>query len=136
VKVSFWAVPLLVLLAAAGGVLGARLVEAPTVVRVYAAAPSGVEPSAVVFTVAGLKCTDTAETFAAQFEGVPGVLRLEAFASPHRARLLYDPSATDPGALRKAAEAPVIDGKTGAVSFGIYRVVEVDGKPVSGSGRA
>lgn len=130
-KVSFWAVPLLVLLAAAGGVAGARLLEAPTVVRDYASAPSGVEPAAVVFTVAGLKCTDTAKTFAAQFEGVPGLLRLEAFASPHRARLLFDPSVTDAAALRRAAEAPVVDGESGAISFGVYRVVEVDGKPVS-----
>jgi len=129
-KVTFWAVPLLVLVAAAGGVLGARLVEAPTVVRDYGPAPAGREPASVVFTVAGLKCTDTARTFSSQFEGVPGVLRLEAFASPHRARLMYDPSATDPAALRQAAESPVVDGGTGAISFGVFRVVEVDGKPV------
>ena len=85
---------------------------------------------AVVFTVAGLKCTDTAQAFSSQFEGIPGVLKMEAFAAPHRARILYNPARTSPAVLREAAEAPVVDGETGAISFGVFRVVEVDGKPV------
>lgn len=129
-KVSFWVLPALVVVAAAAGILSDTLVEAPTVVREYPGASLSTEPAVVVFTVRGLRCTDTAKTFARQFEGMPGVVKLEAFASTHRARLLYDPAATSPAALREAAEGPVVDPQSGSIDFGVYTVLEVDGVPL------
>lgn len=130
-KVTFWAVPLLVLLAAAAGIASDRLVEAPTVVREYPGPRGTTEPAVVVFTVRGLKCTDTAKTFSRQFEGLPGVVKLEAFASTHRARFTYDPATTSPAALREAAEGPVVDPDSGSIDFGVYAVLEVDGTPLT-----
>lgn len=133
-RVSFWVVPLLVVLAAAGGILSDTLVEAPTVVREYPGPKVAGEPAVVLFKVRGLKCTDTAKTFSRQFEGLPGVVKLEAFASTHRARIAYDPGATSPEALREAAEGPVVDPASGAIDFGVFEVLEVDGTPVGTAG--
>lgn len=125
-KAPAWVVPVLVVAFAALGIGGARFLVVPSVVKDYpGAAASGLRVTTMV--VEGVKCVDTAERAAAQFEGVPGVARFTAYASRNRVEVAFDPSRTSPAALREALEGPVYDPATGEFLFGIYRVVEMDG---------
>ena len=125
-KMTPWAVPALVVLFAALGIGGARLLAVPSVVRDYA--PAGPGPRrTVVLVVDGVKCTDTAERAANQLKDAPGVVRLVAYASRNRLDVTFLPSVTDPAAIRAAIEGPVYDESSGEYLFGVYKVVEVDG---------
>lgn len=123
-----WLVPVLVVASAAGGVAGARLAVAPSIVREYAPAGAAAATAQTsVFVVKGVKCVDTAERAAKQLDGMAGLQRLEAFASRARLEVTYDPALVDAAALRDALEAPVHDAATGEYLFGLYEVVEMDG---------
>ncbi|MBM4129470.1 hypothetical protein FJ250_00360 [bacterium] len=132
-----WLVPLLVVASAAGGVAGARLAVAPSLVREYAApgAPGAPADAAAlrtsVLVVKGVMCVDTAERAARQLDGLAGVRRLEAFASRARLEVTYDPSLADAAVLREAIEAPVHEEATGEYLFGLYEVVEMDGVKIA-----
>ena len=120
-------VPSLVLVAAAAGILGARLLEAPSVVLDFGPAVAG--PSrAVGMVVQGVRCVDTAERCAHQLDEVPGVRRFTAWASRARVEIEYDPAAVDVPALVEAIEGPVYDGVAREYRFGTYVVREVDGR--------
>jgi copper chaperone CopZ len=78
--------------------------------------------STVEYTVNGLKCRGTANLFAHQIADVPGVVSLTAYARTHTALVEYDPTVTNPAAIREAAVEPIVqDGKT-------YEVFEVVGE--------
>ena len=62
----------------------------------------------VEFEVSGLKCRGTAMTFARQIQDVPGVVSFVAYARTHTALVEYDPTRTDPDALRAAFEKPIV----------------------------
>jgi copper chaperone CopZ len=129
VRISHWALPILVLLAAALGIGGARLLAAPSFTRDFAAAsPRRVET--VRFVVRGLRCVDTARRVAAQLEDVPGVLRCVAYAARNEAQVTYDAAVTDPRALRAAIEGPVVDEASGQILFHQFEVLSLDGASI------
>jgi hypothetical protein len=126
VRVPAWVVPALVVVFAALGIGGARLLAVPSVVKEFpGSTASGLRVTTLV--VEGVKCVDTAERAAAQFEGVPGIARFTAYASRNRVEVAFDPSETSPKAIRETLEGPVYDPATGEYQFGVYRVVEMDG---------
>jgi len=54
-----------------------------------------------------------AGTFSEQIKVVPGVVSFIAYARTHTAIIEYDPTLTDPDAIREAFEAPmVVEGTT------------------------
>jgi copper chaperone CopZ len=130
-RLPVWIVPVLVVLAALGGVASASLFDAPSVTRQFETIDSPRNPARVTFTVRGLRCVRTAEALADQFRDEPGVQGFEAFASRGQAEITYDASVTDAEALRQAAEAPVFDAASGEYWCGVFRVVEVDGVPTA-----
>ena len=130
-KVSGWVVPALVVISAAIGVGGSRLLAAPSLVHEYAAAPSsGHDLQTARFVVKGVRCVDTAASAARQIDGEPGVIRLTAWAARAQLEVAFDPAATDVEAIREAIEAPVFDAATGEITFGVYVVREIDGVKV------
>ena len=128
-RVSRWLVPLLVALAAAAGIWGARLFAAPSYAQEYAAA-SAHRPETVQFIVRGLKCVDTARTVARQLEETPGVLRFVAYASRNEAQVTYDASLTDPQILKDAIEGPIFSDLSGEILFNQYEVLSIDGNKI------
>jgi hypothetical protein len=125
-----WIVPALVVLFAMGGIQGARLLSAPSVVREYGQASAAGRLLTVAFVVQGIRCVDTAEGAAGQLEGVPGVVRFTAYASGSRAVVTYDPQRTDEAMLKEAIEGPVFNPAEGEYRFGVYKVIEVNGDRV------
>jgi copper chaperone CopZ len=68
--------------------------------------------STVEFEVSGLKCRGTARAFAQQIQEVPGVVSFVAYSRTHTALIEYDPTLTDPEAIREAFEKPILhEGK-------------------------
>lgn len=122
-----WLVPVLVVLFAALGVGGARVLMAPSVTRAYAAAAPDAATRTTTLVVKGVRCVDTAERAAKQLDGAPGVLRLVAYASRARLDVTYDPAATGVAEIVEAIEGPVHDEAANEFLFGLYRVVEIDG---------
>jgi hypothetical protein len=128
-RVSRWAVPVLVIIAAATGIGAARFLAAPSFTRDYAAA-AGARIETVRFVVRGLKCVDTARQVAGQLADEPGVLRCVAYASRNEAQVTYDASITGPQALRAAIEGPVVDEASGLIRFHQFEVRSIDGAPI------
>jgi len=67
-------------------------------------------PSAVrtvEFEVDGLKCRGTSNLFARQIGDVPGVVSITTYARTHTALVEYDPAATSPDEIRRAAVEPI-----------------------------
>jgi|APLow6443716910_1056828.scaffolds.fasta_scaffold126612_2 copper chaperone CopZ len=129
-KTPQWVVPALVVLFAALGIGGARLLAIPSVVRDFTVAGSG-PLRMTVLVVDGVKCVDTAEGAADQLKEVPGVVRLVAYASRNRVEVTFHPGATDVTKIKDAIEGPVYDEASKEYHFGVYKVVEVDGGEVS-----
>jgi copper chaperone CopZ len=130
VRVGWGWIPAGVILAAALGVGASRLAVVPSFERDFE--PAGrAELARSILVVKGLKCVDTAQRVGGQLEGVKGVKRFVAFASQHRADISYDPALVTPEALVDAIEGPVYDKGTGMITFGDFKVLEVDGKKVS-----
>jgi hypothetical protein len=126
-------VPVLVVLLALAGLVSARLFAIPSLELEFPAAAE--EPGAatreVSLLVDGVKCVDTARQAASALEELPGVRRFVAYASRNRVDVTYDPSLVDVGQLSEALEGPVFDEDSGEFLFGVYEIIEVDGKPVS-----
>lgn len=129
-RVSPWAVPLLVVALAALGIAGARLLSLPSYTRTFSPVPPDAARREVTFVVDGLRCVDTARRVAAQLEGLPGVVDFTGFATRHEARITFDVRRTDAVALRRAIEGPVHDPTTGRFFFHQFRVVGTDGPAV------
>jgi hypothetical protein len=147
-KVPRWIVPLLVLVAAAAGIGGARLFAAPSFTRDFGASEASVLPGAsarpgtaarpaasvhpetVRMTVRGLKCVDTARAVAGQLEGIPGILRYAAYASRNEAQITYDPERISSQAIAEAIEGPVFVPGTGEILFHQYEVLSIRGGPI------
>lgn len=126
-RIGWGWVPACVVLAAALGVAAARFAVVPSFEREFEPA-AGADLRRAVLIVKGIKCVDTAARAAAQLEGVPGVKRVVAYASQHRADISYDPAKATPAALVDAIEGPVYDRETGLITFHDFEVVEVDGR--------
>jgi hypothetical protein len=130
-KTPLWVVPALVVLFAALGIGGARLIAIPSVVKDYAPLGPGLLRTTTMV-VNGVKCVDTAERAANQFNGMPGVVRLVAYASRNRVEVTFRPEVTDVTKIKDAIEGPVYDEASKEYLFGVYKVVEVDGVEVKG----
>lgn len=129
-KAPQWVVPALVLAFAVLGVGGARFLAFPSVVKEFGAGAGRGLPT-VVMVVSGVKCVDTAERAAKQFAEVPGVVRFVAYASRNRVEVTFDPAQTGPSKLREALEGPVYDEVSGETLFGVFKVLELDGRDVT-----
>lgn len=128
-KTPQWVVPALVVIFAALGIGGARLLAIPSVVRDFTVSGSG--PLRVtVLVVNGVKCVDTAEGAADQLKDVPGVVRLVAYASRNRVEVTFRPGATNVTKIKDAIEGPVYNKGLKEFHFGVYKIVEVDGVEV------
>ncbi len=121
-----WIVPVLIVVMAAAGLVGARLFAAPSHVQDFSTGSSGMRPETVRMVVRGLRCVDTAKGVARQLEEVPGVIRYVAYASRNEARVTYDAAATTPEAIREAIEGPAVNQETGEILFHLYEVVSID----------
>jgi len=74
----------------------------------------------VEYTVEGLKCRGTSLGFARQIAGVPGIVSLTTYARTRTGVVEYDPTLTDPEAIREAFERPIVqDGK----SYDVFRML-------------
>jgi hypothetical protein len=132
VRVPKVAVPVLVVAFAGAGLFSSRFLAVPTLTRTFVqSAPALSSARTSVFLVDGLKCRDTAEKALSHLEGVAGVLGAAAYASRNEARVTFDPSVTDPRAIREAFEGPEYDPATGEIWFGRFTVVEIDGVPMT-----
>lgn len=129
-KVGWGWIPVAVVLAAALGIGAARFAVVPSYERAFAAAPASASLVRSTFKVRGLKCVDTAERVAQQLDGVKGVAHFTGFASQRRAVIQYDPAQVTPRELVDAIEGPVYDEESGMITFGDFKVLEVDGKEV------
>lgn len=131
-RIGWGWIPAAVVLAAALGIGAARFAVVPSYERAFSASPGGATLVRSSFKIRGLKCVDTAESVSKQLDGVKGVARFTAFASQRRAVIEYDPAAVTPRELVDAIEGPVYDEDSGMITFGDFKVLEVDGKKVSG----
>jgi hypothetical protein len=74
----------------------------------------------VEFEVAGLKCRGTSNSFAQQIRDVPGVISFVSYARTHTAIVEYNPTLTNPDAIRAAFEKPMIyEGK----AYDVFKMV-------------
>jgi hypothetical protein len=126
-RISGWAVPLLVALAALLGIGGARRLATPSYSRDFAAISPG-RTETVRLVVRGLRCTDTARMLGEQLAAEPGILRYVAYASRNEAQVTYDGAVTGPPAIRAAIEAPAVDAASGEITFHAFEVVSIDGR--------
>lgn len=95
----------------------------PTVELRFTEAPPAVTAT-VEYEVSGLKCRGTSRLFAQQIQGVPGVVSLTTFARTHSAIVEYDPTLTDPEAIRLAFERTIERGGETYKVFEMVREVE------------
>lgn len=126
-----WIIPVLVVVCAAAGVGGSKLLVAPSVVHTFATTGPTADARTAQMVVDGVKCVDTAERAVAQLKDVDGVLKCVAYASRARLDVTYDPARTGAAAIREALEAPVLVPATGEYLFGLYQVVELDGEKIA-----
>jgi len=76
--------------------------------------------AAVDFTVDGLKCRGMSMTFAGQIAEVPGIVSLTTYVRTHTAIVEYDPTRTNPDAIREAFERPIVhEGE----SYDVFRML-------------
>ncbi|MFH1689043.1 MAG: heavy-metal-associated domain-containing protein [Candidatus Eisenbacteria bacterium] len=81
--------------------------------------------STVEFEVSGLKCRGTAGAFSQQIQDVPGVVSFVAYARTHTALIEYDPTQTNPDALREAFEKPILHEGS---SYEVFKMVSQGGE--------
>ena len=128
-KIPEWMVPALLVVITAIGLTGGSLIALPSFKKDFGYAAAGPdEAEKVVLTIDGLRCVDTASSVASQLDGLPGVIGFTAFASRHRAEILFDENRIDVTALRRSIEGPVYDEKSDQYLFHRFTVVEIDGK--------
>lgn len=125
-----WLVPLLVIACAAGGVAGSRLLTAPSLTLTGTPAGPDAVPRTSVFVVSGVKCVDTAARAASQLVELPGLCELRAFAARARLEVTYDPALLGAAEIVAALEGPVLEPSTGEYLFGLYKVIEIDGRKI------
>lgn len=114
-------IPLLVVLALVGGYTLRAVFTQPTVTEVFVNQPG----EQGTFIVDGVRCRGTALLLASLYEGKPGILSLQAYASERKVVFTFDPAATSIDQIRAVMEAPIAfdDGTTSQV----FRCVSVHG---------
>jgi hypothetical protein len=132
-KLPKWIVLPLIVIMTLVGLGSARLMAIPSLTLDYPAAdPEAAGPlRTVTMLVDGVRCVDTARQAASTLEELPGVKRFVAYASRNRVEVSFDPAQISVDAVCEALEGPVWDQETGEVHFHLFKVVELDGNPVS-----
>jgi hypothetical protein len=126
-----WTVPILVVAVAAASLAGARLLAFPSLSVEFRAPTPGSPTTVAVFLVDGVRCVDTAQQAAGALKDTDGVLRFVAYASRNRVDVTFDPDVCSVEMVRDALEGPILDGASGSFMFGLFRVIEIDGRPVN-----
>jgi hypothetical protein len=129
-KVPQWVVPALIVVLTLIGLGAARLLAIPSVTLDLAEAGTAGPSRTVTLLVDGVKCVDTARTAASALEDLAGVRRFVAYASRNRVEITFNPEQIAVESLVEAVEGPLFDEETGEFLFGLYEVVEIDGRPV------
>ncbi len=123
-----WVVPALVVLVTALSLAGSRLLSFPSLTVTYA--HEGSPLCTTVFLVDGVRCVDTARQAAEALRDVEGIAHLVAHASRGRVELSFDPTRCSVETLRDALEGPLWDEEARTFRFGLFRVIEIDGRNV------
>ena len=133
-KLPNWIVPPLIVVFALLGLGAARLMAIPSVTLDFPAAQQAAadqKVETVTLLVEGVRCVDTAQRAASTLEEVPGVLSYTAYASRNRVEISFDANLTATAELQQALEGPIWVEETGEVLFHQFKVVEIDGSPIS-----
>jgi len=106
-------IPVLVLVALIGGYSLRTTFTQPTTNRAY----DQTSGSTATFIVDGVKCKGTATFFTSLYDSVPGIIRIETFATEHKAIFTYDSKMISRDSIRTIMEAPIPydDGTSGQV---------------------
>ncbi len=124
-RVSRLAIPLLVIAALFAGYFLRLAFTQPTTAVTYAAIGSADDDaSQATFVVEGVKCKGTAAFFSSLYEGVPGVISIETFATEQRAIFTYNPNLITTDSIRAIMEAP-IDFDDGT-SMKVFRCLSIE----------
>ena len=129
-KAPQWIVPALIVVLTLAGLGAARLIAIPSVTLGFDGSDAPGPSRTVVLLVDGVKCVDTARAAASALEDLPGPRRFVAFASRNRVEVTFNPEQIGVESLVEALEGPIFDEETGEFLFGLYEVVEIDGRPV------
>jgi hypothetical protein len=133
-KVPNWIVPPLIVLFTLLGLGAARLMAIPSVTLEFPAArqaDAARRVDTVTLLVDGVRCVDTARRAASTLEDVAGVLSYTAYASRNRVEVGFDPDVTSAAQVAAALEGPVWEKETGEILFHQFKVLEIDGQPIS-----
>jgi hypothetical protein len=70
-----------------------------------------------IFIVDGLKCKGTAAFFSSLYDSIPGIIRIETFATEHKALVTYDPDIITRDSIKAVMEKEILfeDGTSGQV---------------------
>ena len=99
-----YTIPLLVILSLVGGFLLRSAFTQPSTSVNFDHQGEGATLECIV---EGVKCKGTAYFFTTLFDGVPGIIGIETFATEHKAVFTYDPEVITPDEIRSIMEAPI-----------------------------
>ena len=125
------AVPALIAVLVVAGLYGGKLYAIPSFTQEFVAAESAGDLRSVRLKVEGVRCVDTAKLAATVFEGMDGIVSFIAYASKNDVVIAYDATRTDVEMIVKLMEGPVYMKSSDEFVFRIYKVLEIDGKPVA-----
>jgi hypothetical protein len=109
-------IPLLVVAALYGGYNMRLLFTQPTTNATYNA-DDNTAGAKNTFVVDGIRCKGTAAFFSSLYDSIPGIIRIETFATEHKAIITYDPDVITRDSIRSVMEQeiPFNDGTSGQV---------------------
>jgi len=128
-KIPAWVLPILIVLVISIGVQSANYIRIPSAEMSFAE-KTGTKLTRAVFIVDGVTCRDTAMSVMNNLKSAKGIYSAIAYASHSRIDVEFDPLVTGSGKIVKLMEDPVYIEATGEFLFNLYRVVEINGKPV------
>ncbi|MDH4156071.1 MAG: hypothetical protein OEW00_02195 [candidate division Zixibacteria bacterium] len=99
-----YTIPLLVILSLVGGFLLRNAFTQPSTSVNFHDQREGARLECIV---EGVKCKGTAYFFTTLYDGVPGIIGIETFATEHKAVFTYDPELISPAEIRSIMEAPI-----------------------------
>ena len=100
-------IPLLVAAALYGGYNMRLLFTQPTTNLTYETGDPRTGTKST-FIVEGLKCKGTAAFFSSLYDSIPGIIRIETFATEHKAIISYDPDVITRDSIRSVMEQEIL----------------------------
>jgi hypothetical protein len=104
-NISKYFLPILVAFLLFGGYHTRRLFTQPTTTLTYEQHSGGAK---LVCIVEGLKCKGTANFFTGLFKDTPGILKIETYATEHKAVFQYNPKEISPADIKLIMEQMVM----------------------------